>query len=203
MALATLAVAATVGGVTGTLVQTGTARAQRDFALRQVERSEALKDFHEFLLSDAAPSGKPFTVNDLLARAEHIVERQHADDDPTRVMLMTSIGRQYLAQDEGASARRVLELAYILSRSVSDRSIRAQASLYAGSAAGSRRTTTVSRAALPGRASGTTGGPAIRAGANRLPSKWKRDCPRDWSYSGGNRAITVGATCSREVAFQI
>ena len=128
VALATLAVAATVGGVTGTLVQTRTARAQRDFALRQVERSEALKDFHEFLLSDAAPSGKPFTVNDLLARAEHIVERQHADDDPTRVMLMTSIGRQYLAQDEGASARRVLELAYILSRSVSDRSIRAQAS---------------------------------------------------------------------------
>jgi serine/threonine-protein kinase len=128
VALATLAVAATIGGVTGTLVQTRTARTQRDFALRQVERSEALKDFHEFLLSDAAPSGKSFTVNELLARAEHIVERQRAANDPTRVMLMVSIGRQYLAQDEGASARRVLELAYMLSRSIADRSIRAQAS---------------------------------------------------------------------------
>jgi len=99
--LATLAIVATFAGVVGTLIQTRTARAQRDFAQRQVERTEALNEFHEFLLSDAAPSGKPFTVNELLRRAEHIVERQHAANDPNRVTLMISIGRQYLEQDEG------------------------------------------------------------------------------------------------------
>jgi eukaryotic-like serine/threonine-protein kinase len=126
--LATLAIIATVTGVVGTLIQTRTARAQRDFALRQVERAEALNEFHEFLLSDAAPSGKPFTVNELLRRAERIVERQHAANDPTRITLMISIGRQYLEQDEGGSARRVLEEANKLSRGLSDPSVRAEAS---------------------------------------------------------------------------
>jgi serine/threonine-protein kinase len=126
--LATLAIVATVAGVVGTLIQTRTARLQRDFALRQVERTEALNEFHEFLLSDAAPAGKPFTVNELLKRAERIVERQHAANDPNRITLMISIGRQYLEQDEGGSARRVLENANKLSRGVSDPSVRAEAS---------------------------------------------------------------------------
>lgn len=123
-----LALIATVAGLSGTLMQARTASIQRDFALRQVGRSEALNNFHEFLLSDAAPSGKPFTVNELLGRAEHIVERQHAADDPNRVVLMISIGRQYMAQDEGTRAHRVLEEAYKLSRALSDPSIRAKAS---------------------------------------------------------------------------
>jgi serine/threonine-protein kinase len=128
VAFATLAVIATLAGVVGTLIQTRTARAQRDFALRQVERSEALNEFHEFLLSDAAPSGKPFTVNELLRRAERIVERQHTVTDPNRIKLMISIGRQYMEQDEGGSARRVLEDVYKLSRGLSDPSVRAEAS---------------------------------------------------------------------------
>ena len=126
--LATLAIVATLAGVVGTMIQTRTARAQRDFALHQVERTEALNEFHEFLLSDAAPSGKPFTVNELLRRAEDMVERQHAANDPNRITLMISIGRQYLEQDEGGSARRVLEDAYKLSRELSDPSVRAEAS---------------------------------------------------------------------------
>lgn len=130
--LATLAIVATLAGVVGTLIQTRAARAQRDFALRQVERTQALNEFHEFLLSDAAPSGKPFTVNELLRRAEHIVERQHATNDPNRVTLMISIGRQYLEQDEGGSARRVLEDAYKLSRGLAAPSVRAQASCNLG-----------------------------------------------------------------------
>ena len=128
VALVTLAVVATAGGVVGTVLQARTARAQRDFALRQVGRGEALNDFHQFLLSDAAPSGKPFTVNELLRRAEHAIERQHAADDPNRVTLLISIGRQYMEQDEGSSARRTLEKAYKLSRSLTDPSIRAAAS---------------------------------------------------------------------------
>jgi serine/threonine-protein kinase len=126
--LATLAVLAAVFGGVGTLIQARAARTQRDFALRQVERAEALNEFHEFLLSDAAPSGKPFTVNELLGRAQHIVERQHSVSDPNRVRLMISIGRQYTEQDEGSSARLVLEDAYRLSRRLTDPSIRAEAS---------------------------------------------------------------------------
>jgi len=128
VAFVTLAVLATSAGLVGTLMQARAARAQRDFALRQVERSEALNEFHQFLLSDAAPSGKPFTVNELLEHAEHIVTRQHAPNDPNRVRLMIAIGRQYLEQDVGESARRILEEAYKLSRGIADVSVRAQAS---------------------------------------------------------------------------
>src|SRR5262249_9127895 len=57
VALAALAVMAIGAGVVGTLMQNRAARSQRDFALRQMESSEVLNEFHEFLLSDAAPSG--------------------------------------------------------------------------------------------------------------------------------------------------
>src|SRR5262249_52735601 len=73
------------------------------------------------------PSGKPFTVNDLLGRAEHIVERQQGND-LNRVELLMSIGRQYTVQDEYTNARRLLGQAHDLSRSLSEPSTRARTS---------------------------------------------------------------------------
>jgi eukaryotic-like serine/threonine-protein kinase len=128
VALAAVAFAATIAGVAGTLIQARTARQQRDLAVRQLKRTQTHDEFLEFLLSDAAPSGKPFTVNDLLARGEKIVRRQHAGDDASRLELMSWIGRDYLAQDDDASARRILSEAYAVSRKLSDPSARAIAS---------------------------------------------------------------------------
>ncbi len=126
--LATLAILATIAGVLGTLMQTRRARAERDFALRQLVRAEATIEFNEFLLSDAAPSGKPFTVNELLGSAENILGRQRTADDTSRVELMVVIGDQYSTQDEDAKARRVLEAAYKLSRPLAEPIARAEAS---------------------------------------------------------------------------
>ena len=127
VALTALAVLATAAGVVGTLMQARTARAQRDFAFRQLSRSEAVDELDSFLLSDAAPSGKPFTVNDLLGRAEHMLGRQQDVSDVDRAELMVTIGVQYLEQDDTGSARRVLEEAYKLSRAVAYPSVRAEA----------------------------------------------------------------------------
>ena len=128
VAVATLAIVATGAGVLGTLMQARTAREQRDFALRQLVRAEATIEFNEFLLSDAAPSGKPFTVNELLGSAENILARQRTADDTSRVELMVVIGDQYSTQDEDAKARRVLEAAYKLSRSLKEPIARAETS---------------------------------------------------------------------------
>jgi serine/threonine-protein kinase len=126
VALALVALLAVVVGVTGTLMQARTARAERDFALRQLSRAEAINELNRFVLSDAAPSGKPFLVNELLERAEHVVARsQSADAD--RAGLLVAIGDQYAAQDQGESALRVLSEAYELSRGLDDRSTRARA----------------------------------------------------------------------------
>lgn len=126
--LATLAVVAAVGGIVGTLLQARTARAQRDFAVHQLSRAEAINEFNEFLLSDAAPSGKPFTVNELLGREENILARQRTVNDTNRVDLLVAIGDQYSTQDDDAKARRVLDEAYKLSRGLPGRSTRARAS---------------------------------------------------------------------------
>jgi tetratricopeptide (TPR) repeat protein len=128
VALASLALLATIAGIAGTLFEAHGARKDRDFAIRQLSRAEAINDLNSFLLSDAAPSGKPFTVNELLARAQHILERDRADSDANRVELLVSIGYQYSTQDEAARARAVLERAYQLSRGLSEPWIRAEAS---------------------------------------------------------------------------
>src|SRR5262249_23298279 len=66
VALSALAAIAAVGGLAGTLTQAREARAQRDFAIHQLSRVESINELDNFLLADAAPSGKPFTVNELL-----------------------------------------------------------------------------------------------------------------------------------------
>jgi eukaryotic-like serine/threonine-protein kinase len=128
VALAILVLVTSVAGVVGTLIQARTARTQRDFAVRQLARAEAINDLNSFVLSDAAPSGKPFTVDDLLDRAERIVGRQRVANDSNRVELLISIGRQYTVQDEYTKARSLLEEAYRLSRALPDKSNHANAS---------------------------------------------------------------------------
>jgi tetratricopeptide (TPR) repeat protein len=65
-------------------------------------------------------------VNDLLARAAHLLERQAATD-ANRVVLLTSIGQQFDFQDEDQVALRLLNEAYGFSRAIPDVSVRARA----------------------------------------------------------------------------
>jgi tetratricopeptide (TPR) repeat protein len=110
------------------------ANVQRDFALRQLSRAEAINDLNSFLLSGAAPSGKPFTVGELLTRAEDVVGKERGESEENRVEILIAIGRQYDAQDEGGKARRVLGSAYELSKNLPERSLRAKAACALGSA---------------------------------------------------------------------
>ena len=127
VALASVALAAVGAGVAGTIFQAERATEQRDFALRALSRTAAVNDFNGFLLFDAAPSGKPFTVGDLLARAQEIVSHQAADGNGNRTDLLIAIGRQYQSMDEDGKARDVLSRAYDSSRQSNDRSTRARA----------------------------------------------------------------------------
>jgi serine/threonine protein kinase len=130
VALAALAFIAVSAGVTWIVIQNRKVRAERDFAFRQLRRGEEHDDFLDFLLSDAAPSGKPFTVNDLLGRATQIVERQKPS--PTQVELLDWIGVDYSAQDQHGLARPILERAYQQSRQSTDPGIRASTSCTLG-----------------------------------------------------------------------
>lgn len=133
--LTALVLMAIVAGTAGTLMQARTAREQRDFAFRQLTRAEAINDLDNFILTDAAPSGKPLRLNELLERAERLVRREHDLTDVNHIQLLVSIGRKYQSQDQDASALRALEEAYKLSRNVTDRSTRALAACALGNAA--------------------------------------------------------------------
>ena len=146
---------ALIGGLTGTITQARratqqaavaethrrradeqaqAANAQRDFALRQLSRAEAINDLNTFLLTDAAPSGKPITVGDLLKRAERLIDRQSAETEENHVELLIAIGRQFQMQDQQAKARELLGKAYEISRKLSDPVVRAQAAASYGDA---------------------------------------------------------------------
>ncbi len=108
-ALGSAAALAAIVGATATGMQWQRAEAERDFALRQLSRAEAVNDMNAFLLSDAAPLGQSFTAGTLLARAEELLNRHPVQPpDETTVESMISIGRQYWSQDEDDNARRVL-----------------------------------------------------------------------------------------------
>jgi eukaryotic-like serine/threonine-protein kinase len=126
--LAALAFVGTAAGITGTLLQTRTARTERDQAVRQLARAERASDLNELLLSDVAPMGKPLTANQLLEREERIVKREHNPDPSNHVELLLSLGDQYSGADENLKALHVLDEAYQLSRRVKDPSVRAKAS---------------------------------------------------------------------------
>jgi tetratricopeptide (TPR) repeat protein len=141
VAAAAVAVFALAAGLLGTLVQARRATraaaqaevqrrradVQRDFALRQLGHAEVINDLNAFLLSDAAPSGKPFTAGELLARAEGIANRKGADTDENLVTILIAIGRQYTVLDQHDKGRPLLEKAYAIARKLPDRSQGAKA----------------------------------------------------------------------------
>jgi len=129
VALLTLTILAIIAGVAATMFQARTARRQRDFALRQLARAEKINIFNRFLLADASPSGKPLTVDEVIGRAEHIVEREDYSQDPAgHVEMLVSIGAQYFDKGEEDKGARVLQEAYQMSRGLKDASARARAS---------------------------------------------------------------------------
>ena len=161
--LAALVLVALAAGVAGTLVQSRRAaraatiaEAERDFALRQLSRAEAINELNAFLLTDAAPGGKPFTVGDLLARAERIVERQKAG--PLRTEMMIAVGRALDNQDQLPEAKELLTAAYQQARAGEDATTRARAACALASA--------VARSGEPER-----GEALVAAGLARLSSE--------------------------------
>ena len=85
VALATLAAIVALSGAVGIVLQTRTARRERDLAVRELARAERIADLNELLLTDAAPIGKPVTVDQLLELEERIVKRERYDDTANHV----------------------------------------------------------------------------------------------------------------------
>ncbi|HEX3372625.1 MAG TPA: serine/threonine-protein kinase, partial [Edaphobacter sp.] len=128
VALTVLAFFGIAAGAAGTLLQSRTARTERDLALRQLSRAERISDLNELLLSDAAPMGKPIAVDQLLDREERVIAHEWNSNNSNHVELLLSLGSQYSSEDQNDKALRVLNNAYAISRSLPDAAIRGKAS---------------------------------------------------------------------------
>jgi eukaryotic-like serine/threonine-protein kinase len=112
VAVAAIIVLLITAGVADFVIQDRRTRAERAFAIRQLVRVQQHGEFLDFLLSDAAPSGKPFTVNNLLDRAQRILEKQKPST--SQIDLLEWIGSDYSSQDQDTQGRPILERAYRL-----------------------------------------------------------------------------------------
>jgi eukaryotic-like serine/threonine-protein kinase len=125
-ALATLALLTLLAGLAGTAWQARAAARQRDLALAQLDRAEAVNAVLMFIVGEPGPD-EPVRVRELLTRTEALADKRFAQDEAVAVDLLVTIGSIYFAHGEDDNGRRTLKRAYEASQDLPDPSIRAEA----------------------------------------------------------------------------
>lgn len=99
---------------------------QRDAARKELARASASNDFATFLLS-AAPSSSKFTVAELLAESERLVEKQFSADSPLKAELLAMVGKQYMQSGYWTESAALLERAAQIADRGDDPALKARA----------------------------------------------------------------------------
>jgi len=131
-AIASLLVAtAVLAGLVGTFTQARraasealVAQQQRDRALKELGHAEAVDELMRYVLSES--SDKPFTMPELLRRAELLVDARFAGDAEQRARLLMTLGDLYREIGDAKQADAVLARAQTALASTPDRSLVAQ-----------------------------------------------------------------------------
>jgi tetratricopeptide (TPR) repeat protein len=129
---AALALSATVvAGLAGTIHQARIAAEQarianleRDRALRELRFSQSAEEFMRFLLSEQ--SQKPLTSQELLGRAEKMIEGQFSDDPQSHGRMQLLAAELYGELTDYGNAERLLKGAHGAAQSAADRNLTAQ-----------------------------------------------------------------------------
>jgi serine/threonine-protein kinase len=79
------------------------ATAERDRALTLSSRNEAVAEFLNVLLTEAASSEKPITVKGMIERSEALVDAEYPNDSDSRAAMLNMIASYYV--DNGDTAR--------------------------------------------------------------------------------------------------
>jgi serine/threonine-protein kinase len=124
--LASLVLLALLGGLGGTLWQARAAARERDEALAQLVRKEAIEEFNTYMIGHAG-TGAPVTMRELLARAEQVVEGQFAADQALAIELLSSMGNTYVTLGEIENAERLTKRAFDAAQRIDDPTARALA----------------------------------------------------------------------------
>jgi len=96
--LASLAIVAVLAGATGIVIQTRTARRQRDLAFRERDRAGRITDFMTRMFKVSNPSearGNSVTAREILDKASKDVDTGLAKDPEAQAEMMTVMGKVY------------------------------------------------------------------------------------------------------------
>ena len=123
---------AIIGGMTGTLWQSRRAHVaaiqadqQRERALQELRYARGTNEFLGFLLQQG--SNKPFTVPELLARGERLIEGQFTDDPAMRARLLLTLANLYGGVGQQGKAEQLQRAAQSLAYHSPDRSLQIEA----------------------------------------------------------------------------
>jgi tetratricopeptide (TPR) repeat protein len=127
VAAAAIVAATLVAGLAGVAWQAREALLQRDAAEAQLARATAANEFTSYLLSVGAPSGRGFTVGELLEQGEALIDRQFARDDTLRAEMLIVVGQQYMLSERWDRATPIMERASGIAEASGDPELRARA----------------------------------------------------------------------------
>jgi eukaryotic-like serine/threonine-protein kinase len=122
----TIAVASLCAALIFAFSQARLAAGQRDRAMALAERNQAVTMFVGTVLSEAAASDKPVTVNQILERSERLALADTSGDRESRAAVLYMIANDYQSGGDHARSLSVLERAITVLGDSSDDNLRAQ-----------------------------------------------------------------------------
>jgi serine/threonine protein kinase len=102
------ALAAVLATAAIALFEARAADAERDRALALSSRSEAVAEFLNVLITEAAGADKPVTVSDMLARSEALVSSEYRDNPEHRAAVLGMLGSYYYTNEKHVRAESLL-----------------------------------------------------------------------------------------------
>ena len=106
------------------LFEARTVAAERDRALALSSRSEAVAEFLDILITEAAAADRPVTVSDMLARSEGLVKSEYGDSPEHRAAVLDLLGMYYQTNGNDVRAEPLLRAALQAVQTSSDGDLR-------------------------------------------------------------------------------
>ncbi|MGH8236277.1 MAG: protein kinase domain-containing protein, partial [Steroidobacteraceae bacterium] len=126
VAAASVAVLALLGGSTVAIWQARSAAVERDRAVAFASRNEAVTEFLGRMITDAAASQTPITVNELLTRSEKLALNDASGSPENRAAVLEMIAERYIFTDNVERAEPLLTRALQLVEKSPDSTLRSR-----------------------------------------------------------------------------
>jgi serine/threonine-protein kinase len=109
VAVSATALAALCASLVFAIAQASVARVERDRAIALASRNDAVTDFLNIVVTEVADSGKPVTIDEMLARSERLASRNTGANPVNRAAVLAMIAAQYQVLGDLAKAAQLLE----------------------------------------------------------------------------------------------